>query len=432
MATQAHDVTGDVASTIKEQIGSLGTQMKELMDERATAQTEKLAEYDTKLDGLSKSIEKLQELQKESEAYRTDGIELGTGKEQFSFARFIYGLCTEAKSGPGVWGTKECGLEGEYLKGMRDKAIRGQIKTYSGATDAAGGHLIGTDVQAGIIELMRLSGVGYQAGMRRMDGLSSNISWNVNDGGTTAYWVDTEAEDSITESRSSFSTVNASPKPLAALSKISWLMMKQPAEAVESFIRSELATVTSLAEDSALFSGTGAAGQPRGLMNQGIDSITVDFNNDSFSDGSTTTAQIKSTFRKFRQELRANFALGKPGAKLAWVAEEAVAQDLESVLDSDGRDMYLREDEALIERLYRAPFFVNQHPAFQGTSTDRSIVHGDFNQCVVPHWGAMEFSASDSDDDDFKKGRMSVRVITALDLAVLQKNAFVEASDYGD
>lgn len=429
-------------------IAELGEEIKTLVETRnqeATAEVRDSLGKD--IEGLKADLAKVEGAMKEARDAVISGVEVTdtAEKDKFSFARFFQASAAAGrKGGPGnaVWNKSEYGYEKAYLDEVQDRVATGKVKTHTGATDSAGGYLIGTEVMSGILDLLRARSVAYDRGVRRMDSLSSNLSFVRNAGGTTAYWIDTEAEEEITESTGSFVNINARPHPLACLLKATWGMLNQPAQSIEAYVREEAAKILALEEDKAIFSGTGAAGQPKGILNvTGISTNDLSdlgtYSETIFGIGAAPSAETardaQAYFRGFPQALRANNAMGQPGARLGWVTEPEVAEELEAVMDADGRSLFLSDEAALIDSLYRYPISVttNMTQTAGGDADDRQILFGDFNQCLVPHWGATEFRVGE-EGDDFKKARVSFRMISAMDVVVLQPSSFVKATNYDE
>jgi len=434
------DYTKDGLAIVDKRIADAGEELKALTERKNSETSAELRdEFSKQIEELAIQVTGLTEEAAKTRAALVPGVEVGGGEEgKFSFARYLQAGALAAKSRTSnPWEEKRFGIENDYRQEMQKRVESGVIKTYTGASDSAGGYLIGTEVQAGIIDLARPQSIAAQAGVRRLDGLSSNISFVRTLTGPQVYWIDTEAEDSITESTGSFTNVNAKPHPMAALSKMTWGMLNQPSESIDAHIKSELSTVLTLAEDGAIFTGTGVNGQPLGVFNTpNVSTNALAGSADTlFGIGAGTPSLATSEFsqnyfRSFGQTLRSSNTMNLPGSKLAWVFENDVAEDVEAcVTGLTGEPLFLKGDDMLITQLMRKPIYTSSQLTNSGS--DRRAMFGDWNQVVVPHWGALELRVAE-EGDDFKKARMSVRIIQSMDVVVLQPTALVKATTYAD
>lgn len=430
----------NLADILKAKLGDVTAELKDVVAKRADAdKTEIRTELDERIKTLTETVERLEKNLEENAARggMVPGVEPGAGKNQFSLARAIKGIVL-SKRDPRVWDRKEFGLEGEYFKEQR-AILDGlpenvqKVMHHTGGDDH-GGYLVATELIPGIIEFLRENALIYQAGARRMDGMTSDLEWVRQITGMSHTWFGSEADSpgTIAESEATFGNVTASPKTVGARAKISWLMLKQPAANIEDFVRQEIAAVLALAESNAAFKG-GGSNEPTGILGtSGIGDVDTAFNAATVT-ASPDPAVILAYFREFVQTLRSSKALGLPGARMAWVVEDLVAQDIEGFVDkADERSLFLSDDQALASQLLRFPLLTNLSTDFVGGASARSILFGDFNQCVIPHWGGLSLDVTDSDGTDFQSGVITVRGIEQLDVAVLQPAAFVEGTDYND
>lgn len=134
--------------------------------------------------------------------------------------------------------------------------------------------LVGTDHLAGsFIELLRNKIVVQQLGVLTLTGLSGNVSIPRQTGSATAAWLATEAT-SVTATDQSFDSVTLSPKNVVADTKISRQAVLQANPSIEALVMSDLIAVLARAIDLGAINGSGASGQPTGILNvSGIGSV---------------------------------------------------------------------------------------------------------------------------------------------------------------
>ena len=140
-------------------------------------------------------------------------------------------------------------------------------------TTTAGGHLVATDLLASsFIDLlrnrMRLVGLGATV----LDGLVGNLAIPSQTAGASTYWV--AESTAVTESEATFGQVSLSPKTVGMFTDYSRRAMLQTTPAIEALVRADLAGGLAVEIDRAGIAGSGAAGQPRGIINTaGIGSV---------------------------------------------------------------------------------------------------------------------------------------------------------------
>ncbi|MCX2802254.1 phage major capsid protein [Microbulbifer thermotolerans] len=140
-----------------------------------------------------------------------------------------------------------------------------------------GSALVGTQhMAASFIDLLRNRLVLSSLGAMTLTGLNGNLAIPRQVGGATMYWLDPENSNIPSEGLPVFDQVSLSPKNAAAYTEMSRQLLLQSSPDVENLVRMDLAKQMALGLDRAAFYGTGADGQPRGVINMtGIN--TVDF-----------------------------------------------------------------------------------------------------------------------------------------------------------
>ncbi len=198
-------------------------------------------------------------------------------------------------------------------------------------TDAAGGHLVGTEIlPQSFIESLHNKAVLMAAGATIIDDLIGDVAIPKQSGGAVAYWL---AEgDSITESQQTFAQLVLSPKTLGGMTEYSRKLVIQSSISVENFIRNDLARVLAIALDTAGLHGTGSNNQPTGIAaTSGIGSVAGGTNgaapvDDDIIDLETEVAQDNAdvgnlnyiTNTKVRGKLKKTFISETHGDRRVW------------------------------------------------------------------------------------------------------------------
>lgn len=313
-------------------------------------------------------------------------------------------------------------------------ALSGQRATYvtSGAT--TGGNLVQTDLlDQDFIEFLRNNGVMLQLGVRTMPGLVGNVAIPRRSGVSSTYYLSTQTT-AITQSESTFDQVTMAPKNLAALSKYSRQTLLQGTPGIEELVRRDLTDGINLAIDLGILNGSGASGQPTGILQtSGIGSVAMGTNGAAITIDKVVDLEAAVM----------NFTTVNPG-NVAYLSNFKVLAALKKLraggsTTTDGPFLF-NTDGATIGRgptpanLNGYPLAsTNQVPSnlVKGTSgaVCSALLIGDFSQAMVGFWGnGLEITVGE-DSDDFSKALTSVRGIVTYDVAVRDPKSFAAILD---
>lgn len=130
-------------------------------------------------------------------------------------------------------------------------------------------YLVSTDNMPGnFIELLRNTSVALRMGVQRLSGLRGNVTIPKMTAGNTAYWLADETTQ-ITESQPTIGQLALSPKNVAALTELSHQLLVQSSPDVEALVLQSIARDIGLAVDVGILRGSGASGQPTGIVTTG-------------------------------------------------------------------------------------------------------------------------------------------------------------------
>jgi HK97 family phage major capsid protein len=137
----------------------------------------------------------------------------------------------------------------------------------------AGGNLVATNLLASsFIDLLRNRLVVAGLGAQMLDGLVGNVAIPSQSAGAATFWV-TEG-NAVTESEATFGQVTMNPKTVGMFTDYTRRTLLQATPAIEALVRADLAAGIAVEIDRAAIAGSGAAGQPRGIINTaGIGSV---------------------------------------------------------------------------------------------------------------------------------------------------------------
>lgn len=271
------------------------------------------------------------------------------------------------------------------------------------AAAGSGGYLTQT-TNVGFLDILRNTAVLFRMGARRLSGLRDNISIPKQTVAATTTWLANETAQ-ISESTPTFVQIAMTPKSVGGYCEISRQLMLQANPAAEGLVSADLAQVVALDIDLKGLNGSGASGQPTGILNtSGIGSVTgaslayddiIEFQTDVFGGNALTQ----------------NCGYVTTGSVAGLCKQRVKFSSTASPLWEG------RLDEGMMDG-YRA-ISSNQMPS-------ATMLFGDFGQVIVAEWGVLEVEVNPF--ADFKAGIIGVRAIASIDIAVRYPTAFSAAS----
>jgi HK97 family phage major capsid protein len=268
-------------------------------------------------------------------------------------------------------------------------------------TANAGGYLVATDNLAGnFIDLLRNRSLVAKLGATMLSGLQGNVTVPKQTGAGTAYWLTNEAT-AITESQQTIGQLALTPKNVGAYTEVSRQLMMQSNPSIDALIMNDLARVLGIAIDLAALSGSGAAGQPTGVVNTaGIGSVT-----------GTTLGYAGIV--EFQTDVAGSNALA---SSCAYLTTPAVAGLLKQ------RQRFTSTDTPL----WQGNILDGTIEGFRAASTLQmavaSMLFGDYSQIVIGEWGMLEIALNPY--ANFTAAISGIRAIQTVDVGVRQAGAF--------
>lgn len=301
----------------------------------------------------------------------------------------------------------------------------GERAAYAVGAAATGGNLVATNLLASsFIDILRNKAMVVQMGAKMISGLVGNVDIPKQATAATAYWV-TEAT-ALTESEMTFGKVSMSPKQIGARSQMSRLMLQQSTPDIEALVRNDLAQILALGIDLAAIAGTGASGQPTGILNTaGIGSVALGTNGaaltfDAMIDLETAVAT-------------ANADAGSLGymtnAKQIGVLKKIKASGSgEYIWSGTDSGMYAAAPGSVngyaVGRSNQVPGNLTK-----GTGTNLSaVIFGNWNDLVIGEWGVLEILPNPY-GSGYNSGSVDIRAMQTVDIAVRQAASFAAIVD---
>ncbi len=316
---------------------------------------------------------------------------------------------------------------------MDTRAIEANRAAYAVGAAGTGGDLVATNLMAGsFIEVLRNRAMIMSLGPTIMSGLVGNVAIPRQITQTATYWV-TEGT-AITEAEATFDQVTLSPKQLGARSQYSRLALQQTTPDIEAVVRSDLARVMALGIDLAAIVGSGASGQPTGILNQsGIGSGAMGTNGAAFASSSTTAGTGLDQIMDLEAKVDIANALN---GTLYYLTNAKVVADLKKLKDQQGRNVWTsdRDDTTAGTQGEVNGYGVarsNQVPSTltKGTGTNLSaLLFGDFSQLVIGMWGGLEVLPNPY-GSGYTAGAVDIRAMQTCDIAVRHAASFAAITD---
>jgi HK97 family phage major capsid protein/HK97 family phage prohead protease len=264
---------------------------------------------------------------------------------------------------------------------------------------SAGGALVQTE-NVGFVELLRNRSVLYAMGARRLSGLTGNVTIPRHTAAATAFWLGSETTPA-TESQQTFGQIALTPKNVAAYTEISRQLALQSSPDAESLVMADLAAIVAIEVDRAGLAGSGAAGQPTGIINTaGIGSVTgTTIGYAGMLEFQTDTATSNALFDS------AGY-VATPGVASILMQRVKFASTASPLWDGN-----LLNGNACGFRAMSS----NQLPA-------SNLLFGAFDQVVVAEWGVLEVEVNPY--ANFAAGIIGVRAFYSTDIGVRYPAAF--------
>ncbi len=269
----------------------------------------------------------------------------------------------------------------------------------TGITDA--GALVGTDHLGGsFIDALRAESLSGKLGARFLTGLRGNVDIPKLTAGATFYWLAEGAD--VTASTATLASVTLSPKTIAGSVAMTRRLLKQSDPSVEAIIRQDLILGAALAIDTAVIAGSGAAGQPTGIINtSGVNTVTIA----DATDYSPTFAESV----KFETELATDNALR---GSLQWVTTPAINGKLKTTAIDTGSGLMVNTNGV-----------VNGY-GMTGSSLvpTQRVIFGNFNDVIIGMWGVLDIEVDKA--TLAASGGLVLRVFQDVDVAIRHAESF--------
>jgi HK97 family phage major capsid protein len=289
--------------------------------------------------------------------------------------------------------------EPNYLR-LPDNALARDLNV---STASAGGYLAGVQT-VGYIDTLQASAV-VASKATVLTAAPGGIAVPRGTAPVSTTWLSTETS-TITESQPTFGQASATPKIVSAYTEISRQLLLQ--SNAEDVLKLEFRKAGAAAVDNVILQGTGAAGQPLGIVNtSGIGTFT----GASLNQAAARNAQ--------RDVLEAN-AIVSP-ASLAYVTTPAVAETLST------RQRFTGSDRALWEGSLANGNVEGERAHATTACPAATVVYGDFSNVWLVQWaGGLQIQVDPF--TKFAQGIVAVRLLIPIDIIIARPSGFSVAT----
>ena len=271
-------------------------------------------------------------------------------------------------------------------------------------TTATAPELVGTDHRADqYIGPLRDSILVQRLGVRTLSGLVGNVSIPKAGAGLTAGWV---AEGSaLNESDMDFESVTLTPRHVGGITEMSRQLIQQSAPAIEGLVRDDLSFAVAAAIDAAIIAGTGASGQPLGILGR------------TGSNGEVQGDSLPASWGDILdiEQMLAGVNVTPTG----WYTSPDVLTALRKILKAPAAGSDFIATASSIGDLPAAAS--NAAPA-------NTAILGDWSQVLLGQWGAVEMLVNPYAEVPYRRGGVLVRAFSTIDVAIRHEKAFVVAA----
>lgn len=259
------------------------------------------------------------------------------------------------------------------------------------------------------IDMRRSAIMTARLGATVLDGLVGTIDIPKQTGSSAAQWL---AEDAaLTETDASFADVNLSPKTVGALTSYSRRTLINAVPAIEQLVRRDLAAVVARAIDFQAIFGDGTGNTPTGVVNAaGVAAATL---------ATPSWAEVLAMIAAIQNE---DADIGTMG----WAMNPAAIAKLRGTNKAAGEPEhgFLMNEPGNL-----AGYGVATSTAIATDTGATTVVFGAWSQLLIGRWSGTDLLVNPYGDSAYSRGRVQVRALQDVDVAVRHGEAFAVADD---
>ena len=265
--------------------------------------------------------------------------------------------------------------------------------------------LFADDFRGGdFVDVLRNSSSVMAAGATVLSGLSGDVKIPKKATAASASWVGEGS--AVSESEMTASAITMSPKTVGAFTDVTTQLLAQSSIDIENLIRDDLAQAIAIAMDKAALEGTGAGGQPTGILNTtGVNQVT------NFAGANPTFAEVVSLETAVAED---NALMGN----LAYILPSSMYGALKTTEKASGTAQFVVEPQGTIN---------GYNAIVSNQATAGNLYYGNFGDVLVGLFGGLELVV-----DPYSNAPSGLIRITArqmMDVAVRHAQSFAFGND---
>lgn len=253
------------------------------------------------------------------------------------------------------------------------------------------------------IDSLRNASSVMAAGARMLGGLSGDVKIPKKTAAASAAWIASEG-GAATESEMTVGNVSLAPKTLGAFTDVTRQLLIQSSLDVEGLIRDDLVKAMALAIDKAGLEGTGSSGQPTGILNAGVNTVTA------FAGANPTFAEVVTLETAVAEDNALN-------GNLAYILPASMNGALKTTAKDAGSGQFVSQGGQ-----------INGYNAIvSNQATAGNLYFGNFDDLLIGMFGGLDivvdpYTASTT-------GTVRVVALQSVDVGVRHAESFAFGND---
>ena len=253
------------------------------------------------------------------------------------------------------------------------------------------------------IDSLRNASSVMAAGARMLGGLSGDVKIPKKTAAASAAWIASEG-GAATESEMTVGNVSLSPKTLGAFTDVTRQLLIQSSLDVEGLIRDDLVKAMAIAIDKAGLEGTGSSGQPTGILNAGVNTVT------NFAAANPTFAEVVTLETAVAEDNALN-------GNLAYILPASMNGALKTTAKDAGSGQFVSQGGQ-----------INGYNAIvSNQATAGNLYFGNFDDLLIGMFGGLDivvdpYTASTT-------GTVRVVALQSVDVGVRHAESFAFGND---
>lgn len=286
------------------------------------------------------------------------------------------------------------------VDGVHSSQLRAALGTGGNPNVQDTAHLVNR-----FIDNLRNRMVLGRLGLTMLTGLDGNLEIPGGDANIAAAWLGSEDADAA-ESNPSFRKISMAIKDIAVYTDMTRRMLIQSTVDIEQYVRNQILDAMALGIDLAGFYGSGASGQPTGIINTaGIGSVTF-----------AAAVPTRNELIDMRAAITATNQTESP----AFVMDTDMESDLMKAPVDAGSGKFLVN--AATGRLD-----IGNRTETTNQFTAGDVLAGVYSDAIMGTWGSLELDRST--EAKFLSGGLRLRAIQSVDFGVRRVGSFTLGND---